>query len=57
MEANLRFGPAETMQTRIYGRLSGWQNWIFRGSNAVGESGALKVYGSGKKAKFNWERT
>ncbi len=56
MEANLRFGVAETMQTRIFGRLSAWQNWIFRGPNAVGEAGALKVYGSGNKAKFNWER-
>jgi benzoyl-CoA-dihydrodiol lyase len=56
MEANLRFGGAETLQTRIFGRLSAWQNWIFRGPNAVGEAGALKVYGSGNKARFNWER-
>lgn len=56
MEASLRFGGAETMETRIFGRLSAWQNWIFIRPNAVGESGALKVFGSGNKAKFNWER-
>jgi benzoyl-CoA-dihydrodiol lyase len=56
MEASLRFGGAETMETRIFGRLSAWQNWIFNRPNAVGESGALKVFGSGNKAKFNWER-
>jgi len=56
MEANLRFGVTETMETRVFGRLSAWQNWIFNRPNAVGESGALKVYGSGAKAKFNWER-
>ena len=56
MEANLRFGGAETMETRIFGRLSAWQNWIFNRPNAVGEHGALKVFGSGSKAKFNWER-
>ena len=56
MEANLRFGPGETMETRVFGRLSAWQNWIFIRPNAVGESGALKVFGSGSKAKFNWER-
>jgi benzoyl-CoA-dihydrodiol lyase len=56
MEANLRFGVNETMQTRIFGRLSAWQNWVFRGTNAVGETGALKVYGTGAKAKFNWDR-
>ena len=56
MEANLRFPGAETMETRIFGRLSAWQNWIFNRSNAIGEQGALKVYGSGTKAKFNWER-
>ncbi len=56
MEANLRFGVAETMETRVFGRLSAWQNWIFTRPNAVGESGALKVYGSGKKARFDWER-
>jgi benzoyl-CoA-dihydrodiol lyase len=56
MEANLRFGVAETMETRVFGRLSAWQNWIFTRPNAVGESGALKVFGTGNKAKFNWER-
>ena len=56
MEANLRFGPGETMETRVFGRLSAWQNWIFIRPNAVGEAGALKVFGSGNKAKFNWER-
>jgi benzoyl-CoA-dihydrodiol lyase len=56
MEANLRFGGCETMETRIFGRLSAWQNWIFTRPNAVGEAGALKVFGSGNKAKFNWER-
>ena len=48
MEANLRFGGAETMETRIFGRLSAWQNWIFIRPNAVGEAGALKVFGTGK---------
>jgi benzoyl-CoA-dihydrodiol lyase len=56
MEASLRFGPGETMETRIFGRLSAWQNWIFIRPNAVGEAGALKVFGSGNKARFNWER-
>lgn len=56
MEANLRFGAGETMETRIFGRLSAWQNWIFIRPNAVGELGALKVFGSGNKAKFNWDR-
>ncbi len=56
MEANLRFGVSETMESRVFGRLSAWQNWIFTRPNAVGEAGALKVYGSGNKARFNWER-
>jgi benzoyl-CoA-dihydrodiol lyase len=56
MEASLRFTGAETMETRIFARLSAWQNWIFNRPNAVGEQGALKVFGSGTKAKFNWER-
>jgi benzoyl-CoA-dihydrodiol lyase len=56
MEANLRFGAAETMETRIFGRLSAWQNWIFIRPNAVGDAGALKVFGTGNKARFNWER-
>jgi benzoyl-CoA-dihydrodiol lyase len=56
LEANLRFGPAETVETRIFGRLSAWQNWIFIRPNAVGTNGALKVYGTGAPIKFNWER-
>ena len=56
LEANLRFVGPETMETRIFGRLTAWQNWIFIRPNAVGEQGALKVYGSGAKPKFNWER-
>jgi benzoyl-CoA-dihydrodiol lyase len=56
MEANLRFGGRETMATRIFGRLSAWQNWIFTRPNAVGEKGALKVYGKGGKAQFDLER-
>ena len=56
MEANLRFSGKESTETRIFGRLSAWQNWIFVRPNAVGEHGALKVYGSGAKARFNWER-
>jgi benzoyl-CoA-dihydrodiol lyase len=57
LEANLRFGSPETMEARIFGRLSAWQNWIFNRPNAVGQHGALKVYGTGQKAKFDWERT
>jgi benzoyl-CoA-dihydrodiol lyase len=56
LEANLRFTGRETMETRIFGRLTAWQNWIFNRPNAVGEQGALKVFGTGAKAKFNWER-
>jgi benzoyl-CoA-dihydrodiol lyase len=56
LEANLRFGPVESMNTRIFGRLSAWQNWIFNRPNAVGEAGALKLFGSGKKAQFDWKR-
>jgi benzoyl-CoA-dihydrodiol lyase len=56
MEASLRFAGNESMVTRVFGRLSAWQNWIFIRPNAVGETGALKVYGKGTKAKFNWER-
>jgi benzoyl-CoA-dihydrodiol lyase len=56
MEASLRFTGRENMLTRVFGRLSAWQNWIFIRPNAVGEQGALKVYGTGAKAKFNWER-
>jgi benzoyl-CoA-dihydrodiol lyase len=56
MEANLRFNGTENMFTRIFGRLTAWQNWIFQRPNAVGEFGALKVYGSGEKSKFDWNR-
>jgi benzoyl-CoA-dihydrodiol lyase len=56
LEANLRFGNHETMQSRIFGRLSAWQNWIFIRPNAVGPTGALKVYGTGNRAKFDWGR-
>jgi benzoyl-CoA-dihydrodiol lyase len=56
MEASLRFPGRESMLTRIFGRLSAWQNWIFIRPNAVGEQGALKVYGTGAKARFDWER-
>lgn len=56
MEANLRFAGPETMETRIFARLSAWQNWIFIRPNAVGEQGALKVFGSGKKPAFSWQR-
>jgi benzoyl-CoA-dihydrodiol lyase len=56
LEANLRFGEHETMESRIFARLSAWQNWIFVRPNAVGPMGALKVYGTGNRAKFDWER-
>jgi len=56
LEASLRFPGRETMETRIFGRLSAWQNWIFIRPNAVGEEGALKLFGTGKKAKFDWKR-
>jgi len=56
LEANLRFGGGDTMETRIFGRLSAWQNWIFSRPNAVGPEGALRVYGSGRRPKFNWDR-
>jgi benzoyl-CoA-dihydrodiol lyase len=56
LEANLRFGQPETMETRVFGRLSAWQNWIFIRPNAVGPSGALKVYGTGSPVKFNFEK-
>ena len=56
MEANLRFNGPENMFTRIFGRLTAWQNWIFQRPNAVGEKGALKVYGKGEKSQFDWSR-
>jgi benzoyl-CoA-dihydrodiol lyase len=56
LEANLRFASKENMATRIFGRLTAWQNWIFNRPNAVGEKGALKVYGTGEKAGFDMNR-
>jgi len=56
LEANLRFSQKESMETRIFGRLSAWQNWIFNRPNAVGDKGALKVYGKGEKAAFDLNR-
>jgi benzoyl-CoA-dihydrodiol lyase len=56
MEASLRFTGPETMHTRIFGRLSAWQNWVFQRPNAVGDGGALKRFGSGTRASFDWER-
>ncbi|HXE23480.1 MAG TPA: 2,3-epoxybenzoyl-CoA dihydrolase, partial [Roseiarcus sp.] len=56
MEANLRFDGPETLATRVFGRLTAWQNWIFQRPNAVGDKGALKVYGKGEKAAFDWNR-
>ena len=56
MEASLRFAGRETVATKIFGRLSAWQNWIFIRPNAVGEQGALKLFGSGSKPRFTWER-
>src|SRR5262245_16640661 len=56
MEASLRFPLPETQGTRVFGRLSAWQNWVFSRPNAIGPSGALKVYGSGAPVKFDWNR-
>jgi benzoyl-CoA-dihydrodiol lyase len=56
LEANLRFNGQENMVTRVFGRLTAWQNWIFQRPNAVGDKGALKVYGKGDKAAFDWNR-
>jgi benzoyl-CoA-dihydrodiol lyase len=56
-EANLRFAGPETMETKIFGRLSAWQNWIFQRPNAVGEKGALTLYGKPERARFTWTRT
>jgi benzoyl-CoA-dihydrodiol lyase len=56
LEANLRFNGPENMWTRVFGRLSAWQNWIFQRPNAVGDKGALKVYGTGQKSAFDWNR-
>jgi benzoyl-CoA-dihydrodiol lyase len=57
MEANLRFAGPETMETKIFGRLTAWQNWIFQRPNAVGEKGALTAYGSQSRPEFDYKRT
>jgi len=57
MEASLRFAGPETMETKIFGRLSAWQNWIFQRPNAVGERGALRLYGRPESPQFDWTRT
>lgn len=56
MEANLRFGGPETMESKIFGRLSAWQNWIFQRPNAAGDRGALKLYGTGERSEFDRKR-
>ncbi|QUD89474.1 2,3-epoxybenzoyl-CoA dihydrolase [Phenylobacterium montanum] len=56
LEASLRFAGRESLATKIFGRLSAWQNWVFNRPNATGEAGALKLFGSGSKPQFNWER-
>ena len=56
MEASLRFGGPETMETKIFGRLTAWQNWIFQRPNAVGEAGALRKFGTGTRAEFDPNR-
>jgi benzoyl-CoA-dihydrodiol lyase len=56
LEANLRFAGPETLETKIFGRLSAWQNWIFQRPNAVGERGALKTYGREGRPDFDWKR-
>ena len=57
MEANLRFAGPETMETKIFGRLTAWQNWIFQRPNAVGERGALMTYGREGRPQFDFKRT
>ncbi|HEY7650623.1 MAG TPA: benzoyl-CoA-dihydrodiol lyase, partial [Methylomirabilota bacterium] len=57
MEASLRFAGPETLETKIFGRLSAWQNWIFQRPNAVGPKGALQVYGTGQRSEFDRRRT
>jgi benzoyl-CoA-dihydrodiol lyase len=56
MEASLRFGGPETMETKIFGRLTAWQNWIFQRPNAVGARGALTLYGAPERPQFDWRR-
>jgi benzoyl-CoA-dihydrodiol lyase len=57
LEASLRFAGPETLETKIFARLSAWQNWIFQRPNAAGPDGALKAYGRPERAKFDWNRT
>jgi benzoyl-CoA-dihydrodiol lyase len=56
MEASLRFGGPETVESKIFGRLSAWQNWIFQRPNAVGEQGTLRVYGTGQRPQLDRRR-
>ena len=56
LEASLRFAGPETVATKIFGRLSAWQNWVFQRPNATGQAGALKVFGTGAKSQFDWDR-
>jgi benzoyl-CoA-dihydrodiol lyase len=56
LEASLRFSGPETLETKVFGRLSAWQNWVFIRPNSTGEHGALKLFGTGSKARFTWER-
>jgi len=57
MEASLRFAGPESMETKIFGRLSAWQNWIFTRPNATGDEGALSLYGRPERPQFDWRRT
>ena len=57
LEASLRYGGPETMETKIFGRLSSWQNWIFQRPNAVGPRGALALYGKAERPEFDFNRT
>ena len=57
MEASLRFAGPETMETKIFGRLSAWQNWIFTRPNATGKQGALTLYGKPERPQFHWQRS
>jgi benzoyl-CoA-dihydrodiol lyase len=57
LEASLRFAGPETLETKVFGRLSAWQNWIFQRPNASGPDGALAAYGRPVRAKFDWKRT
>ena len=57
MEANLRFAGPENLESKIFGRLSAWQNWVFLRENASGQAGALRRYGTGQQPEFDWTRT